>query len=65
MFDKDMDISPRRCASMRGTSLWVLSACGGSPVDCSDWPRMTARLTSGPGSLDRLYKARPVGQIFN
>ena len=49
MLDRDRDISARRCACMRRISLGVLSAgriphmvigcfaCGGSPIDCSDW----------------------------
>ena len=52
MLNRDRNMSPRRCACMRGTSLGVLSAgrislmmsgCfayGGGSVDCSDWSRV-------------------------
>ena len=61
MLDRDRDISPRRCACMRRTSLGVLStgriphmvigcfACGGSPDDCSDWMHVDCAVDFSPG----------------
>ena len=63
MLDKDRDISPLRCACMRGTSLGVLSAgrirlmvigwftCGGGPVDCSDWTWVDCVVDFSPGGV--------------
>ena len=63
MLDRDRDISPRRCACMRGTSLGFLSAgrislmvigcfaCGDGPVDCSDWPRVDCVVDFSPGGV--------------
>ena len=57
------DISLRRCARMRGTSLGVLSAgriplmvigcftCEGGPVDSYDWPRMDCAVDFSPGGV--------------
>ena len=63
MLDKDRDNSPLWCACMRGTSLGVLSAgrillmvigwfaCGGGPVDCSDWTRVDCAVDFSPGGV--------------
>ena len=63
MLNRDRNISTRRCACMRRTSLGVLSAgrislmlsgCfafeGGS-VDCSDWPRVYCAVDFSPGGV--------------
>ena len=62
MLDKDGDNSPLRCACLRGT-LGVLSAariplmvigwiaCGGDPVDCSDWTRVDCAVDFSPGGV--------------
>ena len=63
MLDRDRDISPRRCACMRGLSLGVLSAgriplmvigCfafGGGPVDCSECTRVDCAVDFSPGGV--------------
>ena len=63
MLNRDRNISPRRCACMRGTSVGVLSAgrislmlsgCfafGGGLVDCSDWPRVYCAVHFSPGGV--------------
>ena len=63
MLNRDRDISPRRCACMRGTSMGVLSTgriplmvigcftCGGGPVDCSHWPRVDCTVDFLPGEV--------------
>ena len=63
MLNRDRNISTRRCACMRGTSLGVLSAgrislmlsgCfafGGGLVDCSDWPCVCCAVDFSPGGV--------------